>query len=130
MFEEAVAGFWRADTDLLYSTVTGDPGDVGYFPVNAVRWLTPPRDIAALITDSGRDRFKAELFHFGDDTRALEAELYLLEEGDYVMTLAEKAGGNAPTVLSERRLQVRGSRTRIGLELPPRTLCVVAVRRR
>jgi hypothetical protein len=128
MFEEAVPGFWRPDTNLLYSTVTGDPGDVGYFPINAVRWLTRPRDIAALVTKSGSDGLAAELFHFGDDMRQLEAELYLLTEGDYVMTLAERAEDNRETTIDEKRVRVDGPSARITLELPPRTLCTLNIR--
>ncbi|MFB3905066.1 MAG: hypothetical protein ACE15E_16570 [Acidobacteriota bacterium] len=46
----------------LYSRATGDPGSPLVFPLNAVRWLTPPRQIAALVTHSSHDRFSAELF--------------------------------------------------------------------
>ena len=40
--------------------VTGDPGGAGYLPLNAVRWLTPSRDLAALVTETGPDRFAAD----------------------------------------------------------------------
>ena len=44
--------------------------------------------IAALVTDSGRRSFAAELFHFGKAPRPLEAELFLLSPGEYELTLA------------------------------------------
>ena len=47
MFADRIEGIDTPDPQLLYTAVTGDPGDCGYFPLNAVRWLTPPRDIAA-----------------------------------------------------------------------------------
>lgn len=76
---------------LLYNSVTGDPGDPLYFPLNAVRWRTPPRDFAALVTEAKLDRFTAELFHFGAGERAMEAEMLLLAPGTYRFELA--AGG-------------------------------------
>jgi len=118
MYEEALPQFWRADTDLLYASATGDPGGVGYFPLNAVRWLTPPRDIAALVTESGTDRFAAELFHFGDRPREMEAELYLLTPGEYRLALCAEGGG--PTV--RETVTDHAGPTRIRLRLPPRTL--------
>lgn len=112
----------RPDLELLYGTATGDRGRFLVFPMNAVRWLTPPRDIAALVTDCGRDRFAADLFHFGESPRPLAAELYLLRPGPYTLTLADPDGN---PLAAARRFQVDGPRTRIDLELPPRRLCVV-----
>ena len=89
MFPEGRPEIPSPEPSLLYSTATGDPGEAQYFPLNAVRWMTPPRDIAALVTDSGKDRFSAELFHFGGEKREMAAELYLLEPGKY-RTLSQR----------------------------------------
>jgi len=119
---------YAPDTSLLYSTVTGDPGDAGYLPLNAVRWLTPPRDIAALVTESGADRLTAELFHFGADAREMSAELYLLKPGSYRFTIEPAVRkGQPPT--DARALVVKARRTRITFELPPRKRCVLRVYR-
>jgi len=106
------------DASLLYSMATGDPGDAGYFPLNAVRWLTPPRDIAVLVSDSSADSFKAELFNFDANTRKMSAEFYLLDAGKYELTI-EAAG------MPQRsyRFEVEGRRTRVGFELPAQKLC-------
>jgi len=48
MFRRAVGDFKAPRCDLLYSTVTGDPGGAGYFPLNAVRWPTGRRTRIAL----------------------------------------------------------------------------------
>ena len=120
MFREAVGDFKRPDTHLLYSTVTGDPGQAGYFPLNAVRWLTPPRDIAALVTEAGTSRFAAELYHFGGGPRPMAAELYLLRPGRYALVCGE---GGKPTEFT-----VTGRRTRIAFTLPPRKPFVLRVR--
>jgi hypothetical protein len=76
---KADATIRRPDPSLLYSMVTGDPGDALYFPLNAVRWLTPPRNIAVLVTESKASRFSAEPFGFGERKRSISAEFYLLE---------------------------------------------------
>ena len=59
----------RVNPALLYASATGDMGRVDYLPLNAVRWLTPPKEIAALVTATGTDRLEAELYHFGPRTR-------------------------------------------------------------
>ena len=69
----AIPAIRRPSPALLYSSVTGDPGTPDYFPLNAVRWLTPPRDIAALV-HADKDRLRAELFHFGEKDRPMAAE--------------------------------------------------------
>jgi hypothetical protein len=124
MFAEPIPAIKRPNPQLLYSLATGDPGDGRYFPLAAVRWLTPPREIAALVTETGRDRLAAELYHFGTGNRPMQAELYLLSPGDYAWTLEDGAGlslaGPTPVAVS-------GRRTRVGFELPPRRLCVLRV---
>ncbi|MBN1442338.1 MAG: hypothetical protein JXA90_06490, partial [Planctomycetes bacterium] len=126
MFPEAVpAASKRPDPDLLYAAATGDRGAFRVFPLNAVRWLTPPRAIAALVTHSSRARFTAELFHFGEKPRAMGAELYLLAPGRYSYILID---ARAELELAPRReLAVTGPRTRIELELPPQKLCVLKI---
>ncbi len=112
----------RPDLELLYGTATGDRGRFLVFPMNAVRWLTEPREIAALVTDRGRDRFSAELFHFGERPRTMAAELYLLLPGRYTLSLADSDGHPLAT---PKPIQVDGPRTRIDFELPPRKRCVL-----
>jgi len=106
------------DPGLLYSTVTGDPAGPGSFPLNTVRWLTPPREIAVLVTDTGRKGFQAELFHFGQAPRPMGAEWYLLDPGEYRLTLAAEA-----ETLHEASVTVSGPRTRVTFELPARKVC-------
>ena len=103
--------------EILYSTATGDPGNPLVFPLNAVRWLTEPRQIAALVTDSGPRRFEAELFHFGDKPRPMAAELYLLQKGRYTVSVIEKQSGRK---LSEQPLEITGPRAAVRFELPPK----------
>jgi len=106
------------DPGLLYSTVTGDPAGLGSFPLNTVRWLTPPREIAALVTDAGPKSFQAELFHFGQAPRPMGAEWYLLSPGKYRLTLATGAES-----LHTNSVSVSGPRTRVTFELPARKMC-------
>ncbi len=91
------------------------------------RWLTPPRDIAVLVVDSGNHHFEADLFHFGEQPREIGAELYLLEQGKYEWILhhmeKEKAKENSAD------FHVSGARTRITFTLPPQALCRLEVKR-
>ncbi len=120
------APIYQPDTSLLYSTVTGDPGSVLYFPLNAVRWLTPSRNIAALVVDSGATVFEAQLFNFSSEKRPMSAELYLLEKGPYTWNITIEEAGT-PKVILEKPLIVRGSRTRIAFELPANKLCTLEI---
>jgi len=113
----------RPSTGTLYSSVTGDFGNPLYFPMNAVRWRTPAQDIAVLVTDHSTSHLSAEVYHFGDDPRPMGAELYLLERGDYEVTLTAD-GGN----VSRSRLTVERLRTQITFTLPSRRLCTLEVR--
>ncbi|MHB8897373.1 MAG: hypothetical protein ACYC6Y_01355 [Thermoguttaceae bacterium] len=117
---------------LVYATATGDRGDFAIFPLNAVRWLTPPREIAALVTQSGRDRLTAELFHFGADPRPMSAEFYLLRPGRYTLKL--HSAGTPPTPVSPpasvsppTEFTVTGPRTKVTFQLPPRKLCTLNI---
>jgi hypothetical protein len=127
MFPKAIPGIREPSPTLLYSTATGDPGSVGYFPLNAVRWLTPPRDLAVLVNDSGTQRFEAELFHFGEEERSFEAEFYLLARSDtgaYTYTII--ADGET---LHSGLCTETGTGYRVPVHLPPRKLCTLNVER-
>jgi hypothetical protein len=124
---EPVGTIRTPDPSLLYSMATGDPGDAGYFPLNAVRWLTPPRDIAALVTESASTQFVAELFSFGGRQRSMSAEFYLLDPGKYELTITTKDGRERKSPATQEFV-VRERRTRVSFELPPRRLCVLRIR--
>jgi hypothetical protein len=119
---------YTPNPSLLYSTVTGDPGSAGYFPLNAVRWLTEPRNIAALVRESGTEQFAAELFHFGKEKRTMSAEFYLLKPGKYnlILTAANK---DQQKPLATSIFEVKGPRARVFFELPPCKLCKLNIRR-
>lgn len=110
---------------VLYASATGDPGTPLLFPMNAARWLTPPREIAALVTDTGPTAFAADLFHFGKSPRDMAAEIYLLRPGEYALTLAPKDGGPP---CSRQTVRVSGPRTRVAFELPPGELVSLSLR--
>ena len=107
---------------ILYSSATGDPGNPLVFPLNAVRWRTLPREFAALVTESGRRVFAAEVFHFGKQPRDLHAELFLLAPGQYELTLTP-VGANDTAPIHKSTVKINGPRTQVALRLPPRQLC-------
>jgi hypothetical protein len=123
MFPEVVAGIEQPDPQLLYSTATGDPGDGGYFPMSVVRWRTPPRDIAALVTGASRERFEARLYHFGEHPRDLRADLFLIKPGAYRLTLTPDEGKPA----AEEKVVATAAVTPVRLILPPRASCTLRV---
>jgi hypothetical protein len=126
---KALGAIPTPDPAFLHSMVTGDPGGAEYFPLNAVRWMTPPRDIAALVTQSQRNLFEAELFHFGEEQRPMSAELYLLGPGRYRLKLV--VGENRLSKpFEEYDFNVRKRRTRVTFTLPPRQLCALLIQRR
>ncbi|MBM3851738.1 MAG: hypothetical protein FJ399_01130 [Verrucomicrobia bacterium] len=111
---------------ILYACATGDPGTPLVFPLNAVRWRTPPREIAALVTDSGPTSFTAELFHFGTAPRKLAAEFLMLRPGEYDLSVTPAVP--SATSAHPTKFRVTGPRAEVALELPPRRLAVVQVR--
>ncbi|MEA3226139.1 MAG: hypothetical protein U9Q07_09325 [Planctomycetota bacterium] len=123
---EPVGTIHTPNPSLLYSMATGDPGDAGYFPLNAVRWLTPPRNIAVLVTESSSTQFGAELFCFDAGQRSMSAEFYLLDPGKYKLTVAAK-DGDKEKLSQTREFVVQGRRTRVSFYLPPRRLSVLRI---
>jgi len=111
---------------LLYSMATGDPGDAGYFPLNAVRWLTPPRGIAALVTDSASTMFDAELFCFDPEPRSMAAEFYMLDPGRYELVVTPKDHGR--TSARSYDFVMKGRRARVSFTLPARRICTLRIR--
>ena len=119
-------GLEPVDATLLYSTVTGDPGSVVDFPLNGARWHTPPRDFAVLVTENRRDRFAAELHHFGDADRTLAVSLLTLEPGRYAWSVFP----------SENRLPASGERNisatarRLSFTIPAHANCHLVLQRK
>jgi hypothetical protein len=109
--------------EVLYGSASGDPGTPLVFPLNAVRWRTPPRDIAALVTESGRTSFAADLFHFGPKPRDLSAEFFLLAPGEYDLTVT----GNDAQTIHRSVVRINGPRASVPFSLPSRSLCRLAL---
>jgi hypothetical protein len=128
ILNRAVPDIRSPDPALLYSCVTGDPGTPDYFPLNAVRWLTPPRDIAVWVSEHSEDGLDAELFHFGRQDREMGAEFYLLKPGPYELRLAVSHLG-ATQFIKTQMFLVSGPRRRVSFTLPPRRSCLLRVQR-
>jgi hypothetical protein len=109
--------------NLLYSSATGDPGDPLYFPLNAVRWRTPPRDLGVLVTEAKPERFVARLYHFGEEERAFPAEMLLLKPGQYVYTVSGAPDGS----LQFGKLTITADSRSLPLRLPSQRECVLEV---
>jgi hypothetical protein len=90
-----------------------------------VRWLTPCRDLAILVTEGSTRGFQAELFHFGGDPRSVAAELRLLKPGVYEARLLAE-GEDVPS--ETLKLQVEaGKPSHLSIRLPAGKLCVLKI---
>lgn len=118
-------GVTQPKHELLYRMVTGD-ANAPRFPQMAVRWLTPPRDIAALVTRANRTHLEAELFHFGGESRSMAAELRLLAPGRYQWIL-EDTSGNSLTSPAPLLIE-RGRFTRLEFSLPSQQSCILKIK--
>jgi hypothetical protein len=107
-----LAGIHDPDTRLVFSSLTGEPGDGLYFPLNGVRWITPPSRFAALVRANQQDIFMADLFHFGQSPRAIEMELLLLPPGDWSLKLIDAPEGR---IVVERSVRLAADNRRIPL---------------
>jgi hypothetical protein len=128
MYRRPMTTLHYPDAGLLYQTVTGEPGLLAYFPLNAVRWMTSSREIAALVTQADKRHFVAEVFHFGDKPREMGAEFYLLKPGDYQLMIAVGDGTwDQYEPMMHVNFTVSSPRTRISFILPPRRLSTLKV---
>jgi hypothetical protein len=127
IYSSAIPTIHQPNPNLLNATLTGDPGDGGYFPISAVRWMTPPRNIAVLVTETGKNRFQAELYHFGDKPRDMSAVFYLLDPGIYTFQLIPK-GMNKNKEKTIKKITVTDASTSINFQLPVRRLCILEIR--
>jgi hypothetical protein len=81
--------------------------------------------MAVLVSENRRDRFGAELFHFGADRRALEVSLLALEPGRYRWSLTAPDG----RVRASGRISITPTTRRLALTLPSRELARLTVQR-
>jgi len=119
------SGLDRIDPALLYSTVTGDPGRVETYPLNGARWHTLPRELAVRVAVNRRDRFAADLFHFGGATRDMGVSLFTLTPGRWTWRVTTADG----RVVAEGARTSDGSPRRLEFSLPPRVACRLEVER-
>jgi hypothetical protein len=125
IYPSGIPTIHQPNTNLLYATLTGDPGDAGYFPINAVRWMTPPRDIAALVTETGRKRFGAELYHFGEKPRKMSAIFYLLDSGEYNFKIFTKEKNSKVHMV--KRIVISATKIPINFQLPGNIPCILEI---
>lgn len=120
---DGMTGVAQPSYDLLYRMAGGD--DVaGRIPRPAVRWLTPPTDLAAWVTTADPTHFEAQLYHFGNQPRTIGAELRRLRTGRYRVELIQDG---RPIELASHILDAKDDRSRISFELPPQKVCTLRV---
>jgi hypothetical protein len=115
-------GVTQPKHELLYRMATGDK-NAPRFPQMAVRWRTPPVDIAALVSDANMHQLSAHLFHFGEKPRAMRADLMALAPGTYAVKLETPGGASALPALTVER----GAIPTVKFELPAQKLCTLRI---
>ncbi len=110
------------DFDLLYNMVSGDSGDPLMFPVAGVRWLTPPKDWAVLVTENSTSSLAASVYNFGGDARSLPGRALRLQPGNYLGTLTCDGGFQ-----DSRTFDIRASSAEFTFSIPSRDLCSLRV---
>jgi hypothetical protein len=93
ILEEPIPNF---SPGLLFSTLNGSIGNIKILPFFGVKWITPPTEIAILTEINTKERFEAQLFHFGKITRNMKVRFLNLLSGKYYFNLT----GNKKKVFS------------------------------
>ena len=75
--------------NFLFSTLTGSIGNIKVLPFFGVKWITPPTQIAILAEENTKERFEAQLFHFGQTKRRMKVEFLNLLPGNYHFKLTD-----------------------------------------
>jgi len=87
-------------------------------PVFGVKLLTSPNDIAILVETNSTESFKAQLFHFGNQSRKMGAEFYNLENGTYTLALNGKR---------QYQFEIEDKNRKINVEIPQQKLTILTV---
>jgi hypothetical protein len=120
---DGVKGVELPHADVVYRMTSGDDGSVRA-PQPAVRWITPPQDIAVRVTAADSTHFEAALYHFGDKPRPITAELQQLAAGRYKVELLQDG---KPIGRELEPLNFKPPRTLVKFELPPQKLCTLRI---
>jgi hypothetical protein len=80
------------DSGLLYSTLTGDPGDPLYFPLNGFQWQGEEGRLAVRVQDHGTDHARIELFLFGEGALQVGMKPFMLRSAMYRVSLTSAQG--------------------------------------
>lgn len=80
------------DTRLAYSAASGEVGTSQGARFAAVRWLTPARNIAALVKTATPREVEALLYNFGQSPTQMGVETFLLAPGEYDLVVFNELG--------------------------------------
>ena len=113
------------DTRFVYLTLTGDTTTWPGSRLPAVRWMTPPKDFAALVTHFDKHSFEAQVFHFGDQPREMSALLPRLEPGRYEVSVS---GEGLEALVDRQTVNIVDDHKAVELVLPPGCLISIVIR--
>jgi hypothetical protein len=117
MHDYPIEGVKRPNPELLYAMATGDSGSPEYFPLNAVRWHTSSRNIAAVVANAAKNTFSAQLWNFNKKSRSFDMELLRLQPGSYKLIINEKV----------KRINLTESQNKYRISIPSRKLTKIDI---
>lgn len=115
ILEESMPAF---NAGFLFSCLTGNVGNYQIMPVFGVKWLTDPTDIAILTEVNSTKEFRAQLYHFGNESRKMKVRFLNLLDGTYSWQIS---GGR------RSRIKLDQNKREAEFILPPQKLCDLIV---
>ena len=102
------------DHQLLYSSLTGDPGSPLYFPLNGFQWLTDKNDLAVRVKRQSSQSAQIELFGFFEGFQLVKVKSFLLQNGSYQFILL----GTGKQILKKWKIRLNNTINEIDLSIP------------
>ena len=109
--------------DQIKAMLTGDVMYKNWSPYMAVTWEGTDDTFTALVTDSGPDRLKVNIFSHADSKREGSMRLWQLEPGTYRFTQ-----NSEDTEYDERQITVTKRGQRVPITLPSQTLLTLSLK--
>lgn len=120
-FYEAASA--RQLAGLLHQSVTGDPGQFSYFPLEALSWKNDVGDVASVVMINRGDHLAIRVYNFTDKT-SLVIRTKLLQAGNYSL---EIKGLSFPQT-HRSQLSIAGPGSELVLPLFPRGEQIVTLK--
>ena len=75
---------------MLYSMVSGDPGNPLYFPLNGFQWIKDKGKLAVRVRNQNTKGALIDLYLFNNEPMNICVKTFLLESGNYDIEIKNK----------------------------------------